>query len=66
MLDETMHNSVVPFCVDVLDTNGKESIMVGSVNNPRPTFKSGEDGVFSTIVLIVGTRLACVFMPWGS
>ena len=42
------------------DTNGKGAIMVGSLNNPGPTFNRGEDGVFSTIVLIVGMTWACV------
>ena len=40
--------------------------MVGSVNNPGPTFNNGEAGVFSIMVLIVGMTLACVFIPCGS
>ena len=61
-----MHKFAVSFCVSGGDTNGKGAIMVGSINNPGPTFNSGEDGVFSTIVLIVGTTLECVFVPCGS
>ena len=40
--------------------------MVGSVNNPRPTFNGGEDGVFSTTVLVAGMTLACAVAPYGS
>ena len=61
-----MLKSIVTFCVGGGDTNEKGAIMVGSVNNLGPTFNSGEDGVFSTIVLIAGTTLACVFIPCGS
>ena len=66
MLDETMHKSAVSFCVGGGDTNGKGAVMVGLVNNPRPTFNGGEDGVFSTIVLIAGMTLACVYIPCSS
>ena len=66
MLDETMHKSVVSFCVGGGDTNGKGSVMVVSTNNPGPTFNNGEVGVFSTIVLIVWTTLVCVVTPCGS
>ena len=66
VLDETMQKSAVSFCVSGGDTNRKGAIMVGLVKNPGPTFNGGEDGVFSTIVLIVGTTLACVFVPCGS
>ena len=66
MLDVTMHKSAIFFCVGGGDTNGKGVIMVGSVNNPGPTFNGGEAGVFSTIVLIVGTTLVCVVAPCGS
>ena len=66
MLDETMHKSVVSFCVAGGDTNGKGAVMVVSTNNPGPTFNNGEAGVFSTIVLIAGTTLACVVVPCGS
>ena len=65
-MDETMHKSVVSFCVGGGDTNGKGAVMVGSVNNPGPTFNNGEAGVFSTVVLIIGMTLACVFIPCGS
>ena len=40
--------------------------MVGSVNNPGPTFNNGEAGMFSTMVLTVGITLACVVSPCGS
>ena len=40
--------------------------MVGSVNNPRPTFNNGKAGVLSTMVLIAGVTLACVVIPCGS
>ena len=66
MLDETMHKFVVFFCVGCGDTNGKGVVMMGSVNNPGPTFNSGEASVFSTILLIVGMTLACVVTPCGS
>ena len=66
MLDETMHKFAVFICVGGGDTNGKGVIMVVSKNNPRPTFNNGEAGVFSTVVLIVGTTLACVLVPCGS
>ena len=61
-----MHKSAVCFCVGGGDTNGKGAVMVGSVNNPGPTFNSGEAGVFSTIALIAGMTLACVVEPCGS
>ena len=64
MLDETIHKSAVCFCVSGGDTNKKGAIMVGSVNNPGPTFNSGEVGVFSTIVLVVGVMI--VVTPCGS
>ena len=60
VLDETIHKSAVFFCVSGGGTNGKGVIMVGSVNNPGPTFNDGEAGVFSTIVFVVGMTLACV------
>ena len=66
MLDETMHKSVVFFCVSGGDTNRKGVVMVGSVNNPGPTFNGGEAGVFSTTVLVAGMKLACVVSPCGS
>ena len=66
MLDETMHKSVVSFCVDGGDTKGKWAFMVVSANNPGPTFNNGEAGVLSTMVLIAGTTLACVVVPCGS
>ena len=66
MLDETMHKSVVSFCVSGGDTNGKGAIMVVSAYNPWPTFNNGEAGVFSTMVLIAGMTLACVVVPCGS
>ena len=66
MLDETMHKSTVSFYVGGGDTNEKGDVMVGSINNLGPTFNGGEDGVFSTIVLIAGTTLACVFIPCAS
>ena len=40
--------------------------MVVSANNPGPTFKNGEAGVLSTMVLIAGTTLACVVFHYGS
>ena len=66
VLDETMHKFVVSFCVYGVDTNGKGAVIMGSVNNPGPTFNGGEAGVFSTIVLIAGMTLACVVVPCGS
>ena len=66
MLNETMHKFAVSFCVGGGDTNEKGAIMVGLVNNPRPTFNGGEAGMFSTIVLIVGKTLVCVFVPCSS
>ena len=60
VLDETMQNSTVVFCVGGGDTNEKGAIMVGLVNNPGPTFNGGEAGVFSTTVLVAGMMLACV------
>ena len=66
MLDETMHKFAICFCVSGGDTNGKGSIMVGSVNNPGPTFNGGEAGVFSTIVLVIGMTLACAVAPCSS
>ena len=65
VLDETMHKSIVSFCVIGGDTNGKGAIMVGSVNNPGPTFNGGEAGVFTTIVLVVEMALACAVAPCG-
>ena len=65
-MDETMHKSVVSFCVGGGDTNGKGAVIVVSTNNPGPTFNNGEAGVLSTIVLIVGTILALVVTPCGS
>ena len=61
-----MHKSVVFFYVSGGDTNGEGAVMVGLVNNPGPTFNGGEAGVFSTIVLIARTTLACVVAPCGS
>ena len=66
VLDETMHKSAVSFCVDGGDTNRKGAIMEVSANNPGPTFNNGGAGVLSTIVLIAGTKLACVVTPYGS
>ena len=66
VLDETMHKSTVCFCVGGGDTNGKGAIMVGSANNPDPTFNDGEAGVFSTTVLVTGMTLACAVTPCGS
>ena len=66
MLDETMHKFVVCFCVIGGNTNGKGAIMVGSVNNPGPTFNGGEASVFSTTVLVARMTLACVVTPCGS
>ena len=66
MLDETMHKSIVSFCVSGGDTNGKGAIMVGSVKNPGTTFNGGEAGVFSTMVLIAWMTLACVVTPCSS
>ena len=66
VLDETMHKSIVSFCVDGGNTNGKGAIMVGSVNNPRPTFNGGEAGVFSTTMLVARMTLACAVAPYGS
>ena len=66
VLDDTMHKSIVSFCVGGGDTNRKGAVMVGSVNNPGPTFNNGGAGVLSTIVLIAGMTLACVFVPCSS
>ena len=66
MLDETMHKSTVSFFVGGGDTEGKGAVMVGSANNTGPTFNNGEAGVLSTIVLIAGTTLVCVVIPYGS
>ena len=66
VLDETMHESTIFFCVSGGDTNGKGAVTVGSVNNPRPTFNGGEAGVFSTTVLVAGMTLACAVAPCGS
>ena len=66
MLDETMHKSTVCSCVGGGDTNRKGVVMVGSINNPGPTFNGGYAGVFSTIVLVVGMTLACAVTPCGS
>ena len=66
MLDETVHKFTIFFCVVGGDTNEKGSIMVGSINYPRPTFNGGEAGVFSTMVLVTGMMLACVVVPCGS
>ena len=66
MLDETMHKSIVSFCVGGSDTKGKGVVMVISTNNPGPTFNNGEAGVLSTMVLIAGTTLAWVVVPCGS
>ena len=44
----------------------KGAVMVGSVNNPGPTFNGGEAGVFSTIVLVAGMMLVCVVTTCGS
>ena len=66
VLDETMHKSVVCFCVGGGDTNGKGAVMEVLVNNPWPTFNNGEAGVFSTMVLVAGMMLACVVTPCGS
>ena len=66
MLDDNMHKSIVFFCVGGGDTNRKGAVMVGLVKNPGPTFNSGEDGVFSTTVLVMGMTLACAVAPCGS
>ena len=66
MLDESMHKSAVSFGVIGGDTKGKGAIMVGSANNPVPTFNNGEAGMFPTMVLIAGTTLACVVVPCRS
>ena len=66
MLDETMHKSTVLFCVGGGNTNGKGAVMVGSVNNPGPTFNCGEASVFSTTVLVTGMTLACAVAPYSS
>ena len=65
VLDETMHKYAICFFVSGSDTNGKGAIMVGSLNNPGPTFNGGEAGVFSTTVLVAGMALACVVAPYG-
>ena len=41
VLDETMHKYAVSFCVGGGDTEGKGAVMVGSTNNPGPTFNNG-------------------------
>ena len=61
-----MHKSSVLFGVSGGDTKGKGAIMVVSANNPGPTFNNQEAGVLSNIVLIAGTKLACVVTPYGS
>ena len=66
VLDETMHKSVVSFCVSGGDTNGKGAIMVVSTKNLGPTFNNGAAGVLSTLVLILGMTLVCVGIPCGS
>ena len=66
MLDETMHKSVVLFCVSGGDTNRKGPVMVGSVNNLGTTFNGGDAHVFSTMVLVTGMTLACAVVPCGS
>ena len=66
MLDKTMHKSAICFCVSGGDTNRKGVVMVGSVNNPGPTFNDGEAGVFPTIVLVAGMMLACAVATCGS
>ena len=66
MLDETMHKSTVSFCVSCGDTEGKGAVMVGTTNNPGPTFNNWEDVVLLTIILIIGMTLACVVVPCGS
>ena len=66
MLDETMHKSVVFFFVSGGDTNGKGVVMVGSINNPGPTFNGGEASVFSTTILVAGMTLVCAVTPCGS
>ena len=42
------------------------SVNMGSINNPGPIFNSGEAGVFSTTVLVIGMMLACAVAPCGS
>ena len=66
VLDETMHKYVVSFCVSSGDTNGKGVVMVVSKKSSGPTFNNGATSVFSTIVLIAGTTLACVVVPCSS
>ena len=66
MLDESMQKYTVSFGVSGGDSGGNKSIMEVSANNPGPTFNNRGVGVFSTIVLITGTTLACVVAPCGS
>ena len=65
-MDESMHKYTVSFSVSGGETKGKGAVMVVLENNPGPTFNNGEAGVLSTMVLIVGTTLACVVVPCGS
>ena len=66
VLDETMHKSEVSFGVGGGDTKGKGDIMVVSANKPGPTFNNGEASMLSTVVLTIGTTLACVVIPCGT
>ena len=65
MLDESMHKSAVSFGVGGGDTKGKETVMVVSANNSRPTFGNGEAGMLSTMVLTAGITLADAISPCG-
>ena len=65
-MDESMHKYTVSFGVGGGETKGKGAVMVVLANNLDPTFNDGEAGVLSTMVLIVGTTLACVVVPCGS
>ena len=66
VLDETMHNSVISFCIGGGDTNKKGAIMVVSANNPGPTFNNWEAGMLLTMVLTTGITFTCVVIPCGS
>ena len=65
-MDESMHKSVVSFCVGSGDTKGKEVVMVVSTNNPGSTFNNGEANMLSTMVLTAGITFTCVVIPYGS
>ena len=63
-MDESMQKSTVLFGVRGGDTKGKESFMVVSKNNPRPTFNNGEASMLSTMVLAPRITLAGVVSPY--